>query len=218
MVKIVREVDSLEFDEYSEKVERALGTLEVTDRTNRLRIGVILTFSLCEPRDEKYIRYNVDELSNGSQLYLIRPGPQSWGGQTGPGYDFKLCVEDWDSSEQTAPGHDEIYDDLFWKREHDDSESFGNLCEAIFKVHEGINPNKVIDEYGDSFDFTVGRTPEVILKTASWMFIEQDINYWCADGREMTIGAVRNLNNGGEFSPEQDLDEIHQSTLAIQNY
>lgn len=215
VVDIIREFDSLGFDQYPEPVEDMLEQHKWDDPLNRLRVGVVLTFSLSEKRDEQYVGYNVDVLKNGAKVFLIRP---AW---LNKGYDFKACVEGWDESPNPAPSHDEIYSDLYWKREHDDKESFEALCEAVLDIHAGESPNRVLSKYDSHFDFSVGRTPDALLKPLPWLFIEQDIRYWNYDGRNMTIEQVQNLYDG-DLDTElgldpQPLEEIHETPLAIPN-
>ncbi|SEL20327.1 hypothetical protein SAMN04488691_103239 [Haloferax larsenii] len=185
------------------------------DPLNRLRVGVVLTFSLYERRDEKYLGYNIDELSDGTPVFLIRP---AW---LNKGYDFKVCVEGWDDSANPAPSHPDVYSDLYWKREHDDADSFEAICKAVLGIYEGDSPDEVLEEYGDEFNFTVGRVPEALLKPLPWLFIEQDIRYWNYSGRDKTIELVKKLYDGVPLSELdlklQDLDEIHDTPLAIPN-
>lgn len=123
-----------------------------------------MTFSINENRDEQYISYVVDELQDGSPVFLIRP---AW---LNKGYDFKVCVEGWDESANPAPSHSEVYSDLYWKRENSDEDSFRALCEAVLDIHEGTSPSSVLEIYGDDFDFSVGRTPEAILTPPTLAF------------------------------------------------
>lgn len=215
MVEIVREFDSLGFDEYPEPVEQMLDAYDWSDRLNKLRTGVVLTFSLHENRNEKYVSWVVDELEDGTSVFLIRP---AW---LNKGYDFKACVNGWDDSANPAPSHDDIYSDLYWKREHDDSASFEALCKAVLEIHEGASPQSVLEEHNDDFDFTVGRTPESLLKPLPWLFIEQDIRYWNYEGRNRTIEKIQQLYDGQPLSEldlePQELEEIHNTTLAIPN-
>lgn len=215
MIDFVKELDVLGLDDYPDIVDEMLEVHDWDDSLNKLRVGTVLTFSLNEKRDEQYVCYVVDELENGSSIFLIRP---AW---LNKGYDFKVCVDGWENSENPAPTHDEIYSDLYWKREHDSKESFEALCQAVLDIHEGESPTDVLEEYHNDFDFTVGRTPEALLKPLPWLFIEQDIRYWNYTGRNMTIKSVEQLYNGvhiedTELDP-QPLDEIHSTPLAIQN-
>ena len=214
MVEIVREIDELAFDEYPETVRTMLDQIGWEDPLNRLRVGVVLTFSLLEDRDEQYVKYNVDRLSDGATVFLIRP---AW---LNKGYDFKVCVEGWDQSANPAPRHTEIYSDLFWKREQDGEDAFEALCEAVFEVHQGKSADAVLASYEDRFDFSVGRTPEALLRPLPWLFIEQDIRFWNYTGRNMTIKLVEKLYDGiplSELELElQELGEIHETPLAIQ--
>lgn len=215
MVEIVRELDVMGFNEFPDTVEAMLNQYEWSDPLNRLRVGVVLTFSINEKRDEQYISYLVDELQDGTHVFLIRP---AW---LNKGYDFKVCVEGWDESANPAPSHNGIYSDLYWKREHDKEESFQSLCEAVLDIHEGLSPDTVLEKYSNTFDFSVGRTPEALLKPLPWLFIEQDIRYWNYTGRNMTIKLVEDLYNGkplDELSLElQDIGAIHETQLAIPN-
>ena len=215
MVDIVREFDVLGFDKYPSQVEVMLEQVQWSDSLNKLRVGVVLTFSLFENRDERYVGYNVDELNDGRSVFLIRP---AW---LNKGYDFKVCVEGWDKSANPAPSHAEIYSDLYWKREHDDSKSFKAICEAVLEIHKGASPSEVLDEYDRDFAFSVGRTPEALLKPLPWLFIEQDIRYWNYTGRNMTIKLVEQLYEDVELSELnlelQELGAIHETPLAIYN-
>lgn len=215
MVDIVRETDILGFEKYPEEVELMLNQVDWADRLNKQRVGVVLTFSRNEQRDKQYIRYNVDEMSDGTSIFLLRP---AW---LNKGYDFKVCVDDWDDSAHPTPSHQEIYSDLYWKRKHDDPDSFDVLCEAVISIHRGESPESVLEEYDESLDFSVGRTPEALLKPLPWLFIEQDIRYWNYSGRNMTIEVVEQLYEGDSFSDIdlklQELDEINGTELAISN-
>lgn len=215
MVEIVQEHDSLGFDDYPQPVEQMLEQYSWEDRLNKLRVGVVLTFSLFENRNEQYVSWNVDELDNGASIFLIRP---AW---LNKGYDFKVCVDGWDESANPAPSHSEIYSDLYWKREQDDTDSFEALCEAVLDIHEGASPKTVLNRYSDDFDFSVGRTPEALLKPLPWLFIEQDVRYWNYTGRNMTIGMVEQLYENQPLSEleleVQELGAIHETPLAIPN-
>jgi len=215
MVEISQEIDSLGFDEYPEPVENMLAQYDWADFLNKLRVGVVLTFSILESRKQHYIAYNLHKLSDGRQVFLIRP---AW---LNKGYDFKVCVEDWDESANPAPSHQEIYSDLYWKRKYDESQSFQAICEAVFEIHDGEDPDEVLETYSPKMDFTVGRRPEGLLKPLPWIFIEQDIRYWNYEGRDMTIDLVERLCEGDPLSELtldlQTLEEIHESPLAISN-
>jgi len=215
VVEILRELDVMGFDDFPNSVEAMLNQHEWSDPLNRLRVGVVLTFSINENRDEQYISYVVDELQDGAPVFLIRP---AW---LNKGYDFKVCVEGWDESANPAPSHSEIYSDLYWKRENDDRESFQSLCEAVLDIHQGASPSSVLETYRGDFDFSVGRTVEALLKPLPWLFIEQDIRYWNYTGRNMTIQLVEDLYEGKtleELNLElQDIGAIHETRLAISN-
>jgi hypothetical protein len=211
VVQIVRELEVLGFDDYPSEVEAMLSQRDWDDPLNKLRVGVVLTFSL----NEQYVSYVVDELEDDSSVFLIRPA------RLNKGYDFKICVDGWDESANLAPSHQEIYSDLYWKRERDGRTAFESICQAVTAIHQGASPDTVLDEYGSEFDFSVGRTPEALLKPLPWLFIEQDIRYWNYTGRNMTVELVEQLCAGtplADLSMElQDIGAIHETPLATPN-
>jgi len=213
MVEIARTVESLRFNEFPEEVELMLEQRNWGDFLNRLRVGVVLTFSILEVRDQTYVKYTVDELQNGEEVFLIRP---AW---LNKGYDFKVCVEGWNSSANPAPSHSEVYSDLYWKREKDGEEAFDAISSAVMDIHSGSSPREVIEAYGEDFDFSVGRRPDALLRPLPWLFIEQDIRYWNYDGRNMTIETVQELSEDTPISDmdlePQELDFIHSTELSV---
>lgn len=221
MVDVTRTITSLGFNEFPDEVSELLGMANWKHSHNRLRMGVILTFALFEERGENYVKYLVDTLENGNEVFLIRP---AW---VNKGFDYKLCIEGWDDSANPAPSHPNVYSDFYWKRENDSSEAVEALCEAALEVYEGKSPNYVLEKYEDEFNFTVGRVPDSLIRALPWLFIEQDIRYWNYSARDKTVEMIQDIKSGVELEnlglydedPDendlQPLEEIEETDLAI---
>lgn len=221
MVEFTRTITSLGFNEFPEEVEEILRNEDWIHPLNQLRMGVVLTFALTEKKHERYVKYRVDKLENGNEVYLIRP---AW---LNLGFDYKVCIEGWEDSANPAPNHSEVYSDFYWKREHDSPESIEALCQAAMMIYEGESADKAFKEYRNQFDFSVGRIPEALLRALPWLFIEQDIRYWNYDARDKTIGTIRRIREGVKLedlglydddpdeSDLQPLEEIEKTELAI---
>jgi hypothetical protein len=221
MVDVKRTISSLGFNEFPDEVARLLEMADWKHPHNRLRMGVVLTFALVEERGENYVKYIVDRLEGGNEVFLLRP---AW---VNKGFDYKLCIEGWDDSANPAPSHPDVYSDFYWKRENDSEEAVEALCEAALEVYEGESPDYVLEKYGDKFDFTVGRVPDSLIRAIPWLFIEQDIRYWNYSARDRTVEMIRDIKNGVELEnlglhdddPDendlQPLEEIEDTDLAI---
>lgn len=190
---MVSESHVLGFDRYPAIVEEMIDIIEWTEPLNRLRMGVVLTFATTVPYHGGPHRFFVDILDSGHDIYLQYPG------QNNKGFDYELRVVGWDDSAMPRPSHDEIYSDFAHKRENSNRVTFEALCQAAFDIHGGSSADEVLQKYGDRFDFSVGRTPEALLRPLPWLFIEQDIRYWHGEGRDMTIGTIQSLYEGGSI-------------------
>jgi hypothetical protein len=142
---------------------------------------VVNTFINTEFRERgKGIRfyYPVEKLSNGSLLYLRRPGGlQKWN------FDFKVDVK-----EEMGLGkgrHQDITADILNKKK-ENPEQFEKLVQAMTAVYgcSECDVNQVLNKYGDlQSSFKTGANVEILLKVLKWMFIMEDIVYWNYDGR-----------------------------------
>lgn len=209
---MVTTTDVLGFEAYPEAVEKMLNAHDWDEPLNRQRMGVVLTFATTVPYHGGSHRFFVDELTTGQDVYLQHPG------QLNNGFDYQVRVEGWDDSSTPRPAHDEIYSDFAHKREHDSSEAFEALCEAAFDIHGGAGADEVLDRYGNRLEFSVGRTPEALLRPLPWLLIEQDIRYWYGEGRDMTIQTIESLYDGGaitQIDELQPLEAIEQTELSI---
>ena len=128
-------------------------------------------------------RYNVEVISGGELVYLIRP---AW---LKAGFDFVIHVEgSIFGNGKDNPAHDDIGKDLRAKAK-ESTELFDRLYEALIRVHNCEDPEDILPEYED-LHFHTGMAVEDILKIVKWFFIEQDIRYWNYSGRGMFKSGV----------------------------
>jgi hypothetical protein len=127
-------------------------------------------------------RYNVEKLSDGSWVYLLRPAGLN------KGCDFVVLCENWlryKNGNPRPPKHEDISSSI---------NQFGRkfprklrlLLHAIRLVWECKPVKSLIGKFSprDNQRLMVER----ILGIVRWMFIEQDITYWAASGRAMLRG------------------------------
>ena len=148
-----------------------------------LRKKVIKQFLLEEAgtgTGEKASRYTyyVEELQDGSRIYLTRP---AW---LKKGFDFLIHVENKVfMNGQDNPKHADIFEDLE-KKKRENTPLYKRLHEAMTRVWNCEDPSEVLKDIGD-LKFQSGFSVELILKTIKWFFIEQDIRDWNYSGRAM---------------------------------
>ena len=129
--------------------------------------------------------YYVETLADGKRIYLRRPAFLH------NGFDFAVCVENMNFStppehKRNRPAHKDIVADLEAKRQKDLA-----LYRELYRLMEQVFLCKdVPDEEMLSLPAWVGYTPDLLLKTLKWLFIEQDIRYWNYSGREMLWSAI----------------------------
>lgn len=148
-----------------------------------LRRGIVEHFLLEEPgtgRREKTSRYiyYVEELEDGSRIYLTRPAYLK------KGFDFLIHVENKVfMNGKDNPRHDDIFEDLKRKKK-ENPDLYKRLHKAMTDVYNCKDPTEVLKELGD-LKFQSGFSIELLLKTLKWFFIEQDIRDWNYSGRMM---------------------------------
>lgn len=148
-----------------------------------LRRMVVLRFLEEEPGfgsgdDTSRYRYNVETLSDGKRIYLIRPAYLK------KGFDFRISVEGIIfQTKHEYPKHNDIFDDLKLKRQ-DNPTICNRLHQAIERVYNCEDPDDILPEYAD-IKFNIGQPIDLILKVIKWFLIEQDIRDWNYSGRKM---------------------------------
>lgn len=127
-------------------------------------------------------KYFVEKLADNRHIFLLRPTFLN------KGIDFQVWVERFKDDVDKKPSHNDIINDLKIKKE-ENPKKFKELYEAIQRVWNCEDPDKVLNGY--TFSFKNGFSVELILKVLKWLFIEQDITYWNYDGRGMLFRAIK---------------------------
>ena len=121
--------------------------------------------------------YPVENLPEGKQLYIIRPGGmQKWN------FDFKVNVEpEFGMGKGT---HGEVLLD-FKNKKIENPEKFPELLQALTKVYNCSNDiDQVVQSIQDlQASFQTGAKIDTLLKVIKWLFIMEDIVYWNYKGR-----------------------------------
>ena len=126
-------------------------------------------------------RYNVETLSDGRRIYLLKP---TW---LNKGIDFQVMIEKYKDHIDARPSHKDIMHDLKIKKEFN-AQMYELLRKDIDRVWNCEEPINVLRDV--RYAFKKGFTIELILKCLKWLFIEQDITYWNYDGRGMLKRAI----------------------------
>lgn len=162
------------------------------NRNSRLEIRneVINAFLQEEPgtgkedKCSKYV-YEVEDLQNGSKVYLRRPAALN------KGVDFTVHVENVEFRKKGAgkdmPSHSDIINDLKLKKEESETDYKG-VKDILNRIY---NCESVADSEYLKFNFKSGHDIEAILKAIKWLFIEQDVTYWNWSGRGMLFSGLR---------------------------
>jgi len=123
-------------------------------------------------------RYAVETLSDGSDLYIVRPGHKK-------NFDFKVDVQE--SLGVGRGKHGQIVE-YFRNKLAQEAEKAPTLLEALKQVWEcsECDVDLVLASY-PSLQLKPPLGPHIgdVLKVLKWMFIMEDILYWDYSGREM---------------------------------
>lgn len=163
--------------------EKVLPPIEIKDVATRHEIvqKIVNIFINSEHQERGRgvrFRYPVERFSDGTQLFIIRPGGlQKWN------FDFKVDVK---PAMGLGKGtHKDIELDIRNKR-NENPANFSELMLAITRIYEcsETDVDRVLEEYPNLPEsFKSGANVEVLLKVLKWMFIMEDIVYWNYDGR-----------------------------------
>lgn len=159
--------------------------LEITDKMARHEIvqKVVNTFIGSEWSDRgKGIQfwYPVENLADGSQLFIIRPG----GLRSKWNFDFKVNIE---PEYKLGKGtHNEVTLD-FQNKKLEAPEKYPDLLRGLTEIYECNNAvDQVVQEIQSlGTSFHTGADVKILLKVVKWMFIMEDIVYWNYQGRTM---------------------------------
>lgn len=131
-------------------------------------------------------RYFVENLSNGTRIYIERPG------RLNKGCDFVIYVEDLilhKNMNDKPPKHNDLFNDLQIKKDNLSPTQYNLLLNAITSIY---NLNTYVNSFSiiTNLPLVRGWSYELILKLTRWFFIEQDITYWAISGRTMLYNKI----------------------------
>ncbi len=132
---------------------------------------------------QKY-RYNIKKFANDRILYLDRPAYKN------KGMDFLIRVENYQfrgkgrGIKVDAPRQDEIVEDLCKKKRYNPKqyEILKAEVDKIFRCSPYCSTMLGFSNIGIPID--------ILLESIRWLFVEQDVTYWHASGRNMLMDAI----------------------------
>lgn len=125
-------------------------------------------------------RYNVEQLSDGSRIYLTRPT------RLNKGADFVICCEGFTkfkNGNDKPPSHENLASEF--SQLGQPVSGMKELLTALRRIWSCENSAKVLE---DLKIFRGNARAERVLLLAKWFFIEQDVTYWTESGRHMLRG------------------------------
>ena len=124
-------------------------------------------------RDIEYRGYEVEDISDGRKIVIVKPGgKQSYGRISKE--DFFVFILNPVENSLWQITHKQIYQDLEEKGNLNPKETV-KIIDALEKVYNGEEP----DSFLPSIDLKnpIGENPEAILKAYKWIWGQEDVNY-----------------------------------------
>ncbi|MBI2096763.1 MAG: DNA adenine methylase [Candidatus Sungbacteria bacterium] len=130
-------------------------------------------------------KYVVEDSRSGNRVYITRPAFNKLG------FDFLIHVENCTfSNGKDNPKHEDLANDIKNKvLQH--KKMSKDILKELEKVYECSEPDAMVDY--KRYDNLPGLPMDLVLKTAKWFFIEQDIRYWNYSGRNMLMDGLRKV-------------------------
>jgi hypothetical protein len=126
-------------------------------------------------------RYNVERLSDGSQIYLTRPT------RLNKGADFVILCEDFlffKNGNPKPPTHGDLFSEFTQLGQQ--PVHMNELLTALRRIWDCEDSSSVIESL---MHFNGNARAQRALLLAKWFFIEQDVTYWTESGRHMLRNA-----------------------------
>ncbi len=145
----------------------------------QIRSKILRTWEAESSGSGKY-RYDVEQCSDGSKIYLIRPA------NLNKGCDFVIVSENylkWKNGNDKPPKHKDVFNSITHLFCEDKSLKDG-FSGAVERIYACENIDKVLSDHPILLS-TLKCEAERVLKLLKWMWIEQDITYWTGKGRQM---------------------------------
>lgn len=154
------------------------------------------------PRDElrqkteaiKYRGYKVEELPNGREIVITKPGGKLSFGRPRR-EDFLVWIHNVDEGTLWLISHKDIYTDLVEKGETSPQDTI-IIINALERVYKG---EELDDEFISSLPCPSGEHPAVLLKAYKWIWAQEDTNYPTGLGRRMSWEGWKKDYDSGEF-------------------
>lgn len=161
----------------------------IENYNSRASIRTFLLHTWAQEAINTKYRYFVETLSNGSRIYLERPG------RLNKGCDFVIFIENillFGNGNDMPPKHDNLLDDLRLKKQILTQQQWSQVLNSINVIFQCGTYNNA-SQHIVNLPNNIGLDYELILKMSRWFFIEQDITYWAGTGRDMLWEAILNV-------------------------
>jgi len=140
--------------------------------------------------DLPYRGYEVEELSDGRKIVIIKPGGKTVYGRPKK-EDFLVFIYNPENKTLWQISHSQILEDVTQKVQENkiEAKKFLSLLERTYK---GEEPACFIDEIR-ALDFSSGESPEALIKAYKWIWGQEDVNYPNGEGRLMSWWSYQEL-------------------------
>jgi hypothetical protein len=129
-----------------------------------------------------YRGYEVEDIADGRKIVIVKPGgKQSYGRMRKE--DFFVFIYSPQDKTLWQISHGQIYEDLVEKSQQDKKQTI-RLLQAFERVYNGEEPDDVLKN--EETIFSIGETPEALLKAYKWIWGQEDVNYPTGKGRAMS--------------------------------
>ncbi len=140
--------------------------------------------------DLPYRGYEVESLSNGNKIVITKPGGKSVYGRPKK-EDFFVFIYNPIENTLWQISHKQIFDDIVKKSIENKSLTI-KLIDLMERTLNGQEPNDFIQEISE-LNFTIGETPETLIKVYKWIWGQEDVNYPNGEGRLMSWHSFKEL-------------------------
>lgn len=143
------------------------------------------------PIDTSYYTYYVEDIADGSKIFLRRPAPLN------KGVDFTINSDNYTflcgTRNMHCPSHPSIFAilSLYCNKNQ-------LYYDQVLKpfIHRIYDVDNILDiEYRSLQNFSgIDYPTELLVKLLKWLFIEQDVTYWNKSGRAMLMDGLKERN------------------------
>lgn len=130
-----------------------------------------------------YRGYEVESLTNGNKIIITKPGGKSVYGRPKK-EDFLVFIYNSKENLLWQISHQQIFDDILEKSNENKSLTI-ELIDLLERTLNGQEPNDFIQQIS-KLNFTIGETPETLIKVYKWIWGQEDVNYPSGEGRLMS--------------------------------